>query len=57
MCNQKITKILFLYINQQTILGNSCLMDLESALNLKLYFERPKWEPIPNFGKMLDQCL
>ena len=33
---------------------NSCLMDLKIALNLKLYFERSKREPSPNFGKMLD---
>ena len=51
MCNQKITKILSLYINQQPLLGNFSLMDLKSALNLKLYFERFKREPSPNFCK------
>ena len=29
-------------------------MDLKKALNLKLYFERSKREPSPNFGEMLD---
>ena len=46
--------MLFLYINQQPILGNSCLMGLKSALDSKLYFERSKIEPNLNFGKMLD---
>ena len=34
------------------MLGNSCLMDLKKALSLKLYFERSKREPSPNFGEM-----
>ena len=44
---------MFLYISQQPILGNSCLMCLKSAINLKLYFERSKRELNLNFGKML----